>query len=380
MKATVNRRELVDILSKVRRVVPRRNSLDVLTMVMLTAGKGQLEIIGGDTEKYLIGSCKAKVNKAGSVCVNLERLEPFLKAVSEDDVTIITKEEVETHTRSDYKEDPETGRWVPVDVPYDVVSVSFRAECGEAATDAPAESAEKYPAVKLFKGQNIKVSGFNKALTEIGYAMASEETRPTLYGVCFRGNNLVACDGYRLAITKVKMSRKIDDDLIIPKNVAEIIGKIMTDIAIRYREADGQRHIIVEGAGVQMFIVTRCTKYPDYEKLIPKGGIAFKVDADELRKALVLVGRSQPEANKVVLRTRGKKVSVTAKAMNGDGCTETKIPSQGRVEIGFNIKYLNDLLARMGGSMVMRTQKQKDGPALVKDKTTTHVLVPMQTE
>jgi DNA polymerase III sliding clamp (beta) subunit (PCNA family) len=379
MKAIVNRQELIDALSKVKRGVATKGHADVLKMVRFSAGKGRLEVTGGDGEIFLIASCKAKVTKAGTICADLKRMEPFLKAISTATVAIIGNVDVEEYPDIERHYDPEAeGGWREEEVTRTRVTCQAAIECDQATTQLAAKQADDYPNVNIFRGAGVKIANFSQALSEVGYAMAREEYRAVLCGVCIRKGQMIACDGHRLAVTKVNVRGKLDGDLVIAREVAEIISKTMDAPTIRIRsEKDNpRRHLIVEDKGLTIVSHDVAGDYPDYQQLIPKGGTALKVDGDELRKAVVLVGRSQPDTNRIQLRTKGKSLTVSAKYE--DNRTETKVPAQGRIDIDFDIKYLFDLLQRMGGNLVIRTQKQDSGPAMVKQSGTTHVIMPLR--
>jgi DNA polymerase III sliding clamp (beta) subunit (PCNA family) len=121
-------------------------------------------------------------------------------------------------------------------------------------------------------------------------------------------------------------------------------------------------------------MVTKGT-YPNYKQIIPKGGSLLTMDNGALKDALDVVSITLPDNNVVRLRTRGGNLVISTNNEE-KGETEVKVPAKGKAKIGFDIRYLRDILARINGQITLRT-KGAQSPGVVKQNGTIHVLMPM---
>jgi DNA polymerase-3 subunit beta len=145
---------------------------------MIRAGGGQLTLTATNLEVSLTAFCKATVTRQGAIALLPKTLEAFLKAVKSETVTLSL-----------------------------VNNKLLRVEAG-AVTTLEGFEAQEFPEVPGVRGKAVEVRGLADALKQVSYAMAADESRPVLKGVCLTPENgtvvLCAADGFRLAETKVK--------------------------------------------------------------------------------------------------------------------------------------------------------------------------------
>jgi len=118
--------------------------------------------------------------------------------------------------------------------------------------------------------------------------------------------------------------------------------------------------------------------YPDYEKVIPKGGSSLTVESAALKDALSTVAVTLPANRAVRLVARGGKLTVSTKS-DDRGQTEVKVPAKGKAKIAFDANYLKDLLSRAGSELTLRTTNAQS-PGVVKQNGTVHVVMPLFVE
>ena len=381
MKLTAKRDALLETLGKVKPVIPARATLPILHNVLLTAKQGQLAITANNLEVAAICICKAKISKTGSVGVSPKVLEDFLKNNPAEKVSLTATTRTQRWTERSSRYNRETEQMEPTEVKRSRKTLSLTVEAGAASFTIDADNPKDFPGLPKAGGKPIVLHNLDQAIGEVLYAVATEESRPVLAGVCFtqKGSKveLAAADGFRLAMSSVKIGGKLKEQVIIPalalkmvmrflpgKVTASVFGKDERDKAMVFHQKDG----------LMVMAKTIPGTFPKYEMLIPKKGRRFKVATAEFKKAVDTVAAIKPTSDIVRLQTKGTTLTVSGRNENGE--TRVKLPVAGRVQTGFNSKYLKDLLKLAGEDFLMRMETN-ESPGVVKNNGTTHVLMPM---
>jgi DNA polymerase-3 subunit beta len=352
MRAVANRLLLLETLGKVKSAVAAKHTVPVCGAVLIRAGGGQVTLTGTNLEVALTASCKASVTRQGAIAVLPKTLEAFLKAVKAETVTLSL-----------------------------VGKTHLKVEAG-ATTSLEGFEAQEFPEVKGVRGKAVEVTGLASGLKSVSYAMAKEDARPVLNGVCFTLDKgavvLAASDGFRLAEAKVKAKGQLEQT-IVPSRAVQLIEKLMPGKVSIHREKDGQSteypHVSFVSEGLVLTSMVTKGTYPNYKQIIPKGGSLLTMDNGALKDALDVVSITLPDNNVVRLRTRGGNLVISTNNEE-KGETEVKVPAKGKAKIGFDIRYLRDILARINGQITLRT-KGAQSPGVVKQNGTIHVLMPM---
>jgi DNA polymerase III subunit beta len=251
----------------------------------------------------------------------------------------------------------------------------------EATTTLEGFEAEDFPPVPGVKGKAAEITGLASALKEISYAMAKEDCRPVLTGVCFTPDKgriaLAASDGFRLAETSVKVKGQLAQT-IVPGKAVQLIEKLMPGKVSIHRDDGEKPNISFVGEGLVLTARVIEGTYPNYKQVIPKNGKPLVVDAAALKNALSLVAITLPDNNAVRLKTKAGNLVVSTKNVE-KGETEAKVPAKGKAKIAFDVNYVKDILARTSGQITLRT-KDAQSPGVVKQNGTVHVLMPMHVE
>jgi len=355
MRAIVKRNTLLETLGKVKSAVATKHTLKVLGAILIRAGGGQLTLTGTNLEVALTASCKASVSRQGAIAVLPQTLEAFLKAVKSDKVTLSI-----------------------------VNGKSLRVEAG-AVTTIEGFEAQEFPEIAGVRGKPIVVTGLANGLKQITYAMAEDDSRPVLHGVCFHPNGgnlmLAAADGLRLAETKVKAKGSLEET-VVPAKAVQLVQKLMPGRVSIHRVKETregkQDTISFVGDGLVLTAMVIQGKYPNYEQVIPKSGSPVVVESKALKEALDTVAITLPDNNAVRLNAaRGKLIVSTKNTEKGE--TEAKVPAKGKAAIAFNIRFLKDVLANTSDKITLRITNAQS-PGVVKQNGTIHVIMPMFVE
>ena len=200
------RATLLDAVSRLQRVVGSKSSMPVLEGILISAEKGKITLISYNLEMGMKKEIYAKCEEEGDIVINARLLADILRRMNGLQVEISADEKLNCHIKSG-------------EATFDIM--------GMAATDFP-----EMPSVA--DGETISLDG--KTLSEnvkgtIFAAAQTEGARPILTGLNFCFSNgimqIVAIDGYRLAIRKQKVdiNREINFTAT-SKAIAEVIKLI----------------------------------------------------------------------------------------------------------------------------------------------------------
>lgn len=197
---------------------------------------------------------------------------------------------------------------------------------------------------------SIKVN-FNEFIMKLGivYATANEMTRPVLNGVCLIDNEMVACDGYRMATRP--LGATIDDEVIIPRYAVEALRKCNKqdgDIKIEYYKEYIEFTL---PNGMIITCIRTCGKYINYKALMDIARTAtLKINAKDLFKIV----NEYRKANFIYIKlTVGDFKVLTEGSMLGFSVKDMIIgETEGEeIKIQFSTRYLSDSLKKYEGDI-----------------------------
>lgn len=370
MKFTIERSQLLKSLNHVQSVVEKRNTIPVLSNVLLSAKGESLVLKATDMDIEITEDIKAEVEKEGVTTAPAHMLYDIARKLPDG-----------TQVEFSYPDDD--GH----------LSVSagrskFSLACID-AQDFPAMAEDALPC-----NFSIAASELKGMIDRTKFAVSTEETRYYLNGIYMHAHSqdgvdvlrTAATDGHRLAKVEVPLpaGAKVMSGIIIPrKTVAEIrklIEEVEDNIAISVSETK------IKFAFENVVLTSKLIDgtYPDYERVIP-------TDNDKLLEIDVLEFKAAVDRVSVVSeRSRGVKASLTKGKVvisasvpeAGSGVEEVEASYEAQdLEVGFNFRYLLDILQEVKGDTVQFSMKDGASPTVVQDiadKSALYVLMPMR--
>ncbi len=356
----MNRKEFLAALKRVQPACAKRTMQDIFRMVKLSAASGLLIVSATNNEQQLKTLCKARVKTKGEGCISAERLRPFLESVDTEEVNLV-----------------DTGNKL------------LRIEAGKASflieyIKATGHGATLDGKLNRRNPKRIAVRGLVTALNKVSYAIDVDGNRPVLQGVLFKfmkGDEieLVACDGFRMAVTRVRykstvhFKRTDPRNYILPKEAVELLQTGTADDYIFYI----QDNYMEFHAGLEeLDTFTINGTYPDYEKLIPDNKSRIVLDRAETLQALKQF--TVKDYKHCALRIEPKRGAVKLSAQDTDGHKiEYAVAGKAKARIAFNPVFFKALMSHCPDGNVVLKVGSPSGPTSVKDKSTLHVLMPM---
>lgn len=252
--------------------------------------------------------------------------------------------------------------------------------------------ASEFPSVEESENSvalNMDASVIKHLIDATSFAMAQQDVRYYLNGMLWEvaGNNLraVATDGHRMALCDVECEADVEDNLtaILPRKgimeLSRLLGEDDIDISL------GSNHVRVNSADFCFTSKLVDGAYPDYERVLPKGGEKLVVgDRAELRQAFnrTAILSNEKYRGVRVLLSDGSLKMLANNPEQEEAEEEVSVDYAGEdLEIGFNVSYLLDVLNVLKGSQVCFTLSDSNSSALVEDAADSkavYVVMPMR--
>jgi DNA polymerase-3 subunit beta len=344
MKIKIARDELLTGLQRVQGIVEKRNTMPVLSNILLETKQDGIELVATDLEIGVRGHYKADVQQAGSVSLSARKLYELLKEVAAGEITLTTQE----------------NNWVQI-------------QAGRSQFKIVGIAASEFPALPTLEREGrvaIPGSGLASLIRKTLFAVGDNDARYILNGLLITLHSsdkkvtmkLVGTDGHRLAVAESDVTQSTGTDL--PKEIKAIIPrKAAQEIRRLLEEEEGEPLLgftknLVTFQKSGLFLTSRVMEgtYPNYQQVIPKesakkAAIERTALESALRRVAVL-SKDKTNAVKVILQNG----SITLHTSSPDvGEATEDLPAQYRGEsltTGFNARYLLDALAVMDGDTV----------------------------
>ena len=250
MELTVKRGDFLNELTLMQGVVERKNTIPILSNILLRAADGHLSFTSTDLDLTLLSQAEAKVSRPGSVTVPARKLFDLIRNLPEAEVALKLMD----------------NHYLGVTCQRS----SFR------LVAQPAEDFPTVPKVEAKKGVSFPLDLWKRLTRKVLYAVSAEETRFQLMGALLKDKGkefeLVATDGHRLALIdfpKEDAKATLPNVLIPKKALAEILkmdGGADARVEIRHSE----NHLLFTVGSRQLIARLLDVNFPDYEKILSK--------------------------------------------------------------------------------------------------------------
>lgn len=373
MKLEIEKKDLVGLLSKTQNVVEKRNSMPVLVNVLFEAKKGKLKVFATDLEVSLTDEINATIIEDGTLAINARNLFDIVKELNDGPIHLLKKK----------------NNWLEIKQKKSIFNLVGL-------------GAEEYPVFPTFKTTDfikINAKSFAEMIERTIYSVSNDETRYHLNGVFLekkKENNkmsfrMVATDGHRLSLVERPFEKGVEESMvptngvIIPRKGLNEIKKILdTAVEIVEMAFEGSQLIIKCDSTVLMVRLIE-GKYPNYQQLIPlqmkkHANINRELFLGSIRRVSLL---SNHKSKGITFNLTKGKLEITSNNPElGDAKEEIEVDYKGEdLKIGFNAKYIMDILNSFEDTSLELTLDSQLSPGLIRpenDKNYTCVVMPMR--
>ncbi len=367
MKLETKRENLLKPLQHVVGVVERRQTLPILSNVLMIADDRGLQLTATDLEVELSTRTDLPIEAPGEVTLPARKLLDILRALPEDaDVSLSVEEEGKAVIRCG------RSRFSLATLP----AADF-----QTLEELPFEGHARLPRHAL------------KRLIERSYfAMAQQDVRYYLNGLLLEvgGNRLraVATDGHRLALCDVEGALEPGDferQVILPRKGVQELLRLLSDSEDEALLKIGPNHAQALLGDIRFTSKLIDGKFPDYHRVVPQEtDQPILADRLLLRSALTRAAiLSNDQYRGVRLRLEPWKLQLLAHNPEQEEAEEDlEVNYTGEaMEIGFNVTYLLDALGALSGELVKLSITDSNSSCLLQEaeeETCKYVIMPMR--
>jgi DNA polymerase-3 subunit beta len=260
--------------------------------------------------------------------------------------------------------------------------------------------AEEYPAMETGGEGETKLSvpagELRRLVDQTSFAMAQQDVRYYLNGLLFEVTDshirAVATDGHRLAMCTLPGGAPGADRVqaIIPRKGVVELGRLLSGAEEAVEISLGRNYLRAKHAGYTLTTKLVEGQFPDYVKVIPNvGERQLSGDRDTLRQSFLragIIGSDQHRGVVRLVRLALETDRLVVKANNAETQEEAEeevsVGYQGEpFEIGFNVDYLQDVLAVVDTEDVRISISDNGGSALIEtggSEESVFVVMPMR--
>jgi DNA polymerase-3 subunit beta len=371
MKFVIERAHLLRSLGHVQSVVEKRGTIAVLSNVKIEAAGDTLSLTATDMDLAIVEKVPASVSHNGVTTVPAHMLYDIVRKLPEGAQVEITESD-------------------------DGSKISIRS--GSSRFSLACLPVEDFPVMTegdLNHNFSLSAAECRALIEKPAFAISYEETRYYLNGIYFHAAGApdgkvlraVATDGHRLARIEVALPAGADGmpGIIVPRKAIQELRKLIAegdnDVAISL--SDSKIRFVFGNAVLMTKLIDG--NFPDYERVIPQGNDKIlEIDCKTLTQAVDRVSVISSEKTRAIkLAAESGKITLTAvSAEHGNATEEVDANySASPIEIGFNSRYLLDMMAQIEGETVQFLLNDGASPALVRDTADVgalYVIMPMR--
>jgi len=348
MELTVRRGDFLNELTLMQGVVERKNTIPILSNILLKAADGHLSFTSTDLDLTLLSQAEAKISRPGSVTVPARKLFDLIRNLPEADVALKLMD----------------NHYLGVTCQRS----SFR------LVAQPAEDFPTVPKVEAKKGISFPLDLWKRLTRKVLYAVSAEETRFQLMGALLKDKGkefeLVATDGHRLALIDFPKedAKATLPNVLIPKKALSEILKMDGDADARVEIRHSENHLLFTVGSRQLVARLLDVNFPDYEKILSKNNDRVaKAPTAATQAAIRRVALFSSERSRGVKLTFEKNTLTVASASQelGEGTESLDVSFDGEpMSIGLNAQYLLDFLEEAESETVRLELKDENTQCL----------------
>ena len=332
MKYIVSSSALLKQLQLLSGVLNSSNTLPILDNFLFEISKKELTISASDLETAMTTRMAIEAKDEGTIAIPAKMLLDILKVLPDQPLTFTI--------------DPKT------------FGIEIASDFGKyKLTGANGDEFPKAPAMEDSRSITLPGGVLAKAINKTLFAAGNDDMRPVMSGVFFEihenSMRFVATDAHRLVrYTRTDLGSDQAASFIVPRKplnlVRQALGNLTTQVQIDYNENNALftfDHVtlmcrLIEG------------KYPNYEAVIPKENPnKLTVDRADMLSSIKRVSIfANKTTHQVRLKLGGSELNLSAEDLDFANEANERLTctyAGEDMEIGFNSKFLGDMLSNL---------------------------------
>ena len=368
MKATIERATLLKGLGHVHSVVERRNTIPILSNVLIEAGEDGIRLMATDLDLQINETVEANVTESGSTTVPAHTFFDIVRKLHEgSQVELIAAE----------------GR--------------MQVNAGRARFTLATLPRDDFPVIaegELPTRFELPAGTLRQIIDKTRFAISTEETRYYLNGIYLHVSDeaqpvlkAAATDGHRLARVTVPRPEGAQGmpGVIIPRKCVGELRKLLDEVdgTVQISLSDSKIRFGLGNAVLTSKLIDGT--FPDYSRVIPTANDKLlKLDPRAFEEGVDRVSTIASERTRAVKMALDRDRVTLSVTSPENGTAAEDVPADygnEGVEIGFNAKYLMDILNQIEGDLVEVHLADAAAPTLLRENDKApalYVLMPMR--
>jgi DNA polymerase III subunit beta len=365
MKFSCERDVIMKEIAIATEIISSRNSLSILSNVLLKAENNTLQIRATDLKVSFETVIPVEVQTPGATTVYCDKVLGILRTVPSGEIEFEQDTPDKVIIRPRFKK------------------VDFRLKCIEA---------DRFPEIQLVPQESyweIPQKEFIEMISQTVFAVSDDETRYFMNGVYMENNGgslvMVATDGRRLSFISKDISPDLPEfsGVIIPPKILNLVRKLASGEG-NFSLAVGEKNLFVQFENQKISSALIEGQFPNYRRVIPeKQEHSLLVSREDMSEALKRVSLLVEKSRRVYLNLAGN--SIVLKSEEGEiGAAEEELSCEytgPEVMIALNYTYLTEPLKVIESEM-LSIQFTEPNKALtiypVPETDYFHIVMPMQ--
>jgi DNA polymerase III subunit beta len=361
MKVRIGREELLTGLQRVQGVVEKRNTMPILSNILLEAKQEGAEIVATDLEIGMRGLYKATVLEAGGVTISARKLYEIIKELPNGEIELTSGD----------------NNWTTI-------------QAGKSQFKVVGLPSGDYPALPSIEREGLTPlagAGLLELIRKTLFAAGDNDARYILNGLLvslMTTENkttllrLVGTDGHRLAVAERDVgtagAKQPAQDIkaIIPKKAAQEMKRLLEEGGDAEPLIGFTKNLMIfRKSGLLLTSRLMEGNYPNYQQVVPKeSGRRIAVNREMLESALrrvSVLSKDKANAVKVTFSPGGMRL-FSSNPDYGEATEELVAQYEGEpLNTGFNARYLLDALSVMDGESVSLQMDSALSPCLIQE-------------
>ena len=309
MKFRCQQNALSSAISMVSKAVSSKTTLPILSGIYFESNGSELKVIGNDLNLSIETSIDAEVTEEGSVVIPARLFSELIRKLPNEEITFNVSDTY-------------------------VVDIL----CGDSSYKIVGLPGNEYPELPIIEDTNsflIDKELFSNMIKQTSFAISQDESRPILTGALLEIENgkfnMVAIDGFRMAIKKAIVKTDLNKKAVVP-------GRTSFD----------EKQVLFSTKELKVYSRLLAGEFINYNQILPSEYKSMAiVETDHFLTAIdrsFLMARENKNVA-IKLEVKDESIKITSNSEMGSSVENVKIKLEGHdLEIGFNPKYLIDAL------------------------------------
>jgi DNA polymerase-3 subunit beta len=350
MKFFCRKSDLNKALGSVSHSVPARSTTKILEGILVEITGGIMSLTASDTSMTIVSTIAADSDEDVSFVVIAKIFSSYVSKLPEEEVMF----------------------------DYDAAKKNLKIRSGGSDLELVCYDADEYPKISVGEGQKIILSKntVKNLIRKTAFSASTNELNGVLTGVLVqlkdRKLRMVAVDSFRMAIYDAAVDVDDDVSVIIPANMLLEVSKMIsddgedTDFVMEILE----KKIVFYFDNNKVIVNTLAGKFLDYTRIISgEKDIHIRFKTRELMNSVdrAMLMTNAADNNLIKLTVTDDLIDITSLSEQGTIDEKVEVIKEGDdLSIGFNGKYLMDILKVIDDEEVMMYIKDNVSPCIIR--------------